>query len=313
MAGLLCNIFMYLSNSISLSDAISVYLDWKQTYTITACTEYKRRLEDLVNYLGGNYILQDITPIQITNFVNYLKQKPVKKGGVLSLSTVSYSIDIIRNFFEFWRGRGVNNINPKEIKRIRHVKKYKEFVTKEDMEDMVEILDERYYSDLIKKLVIHLLWDTGMRVSELCDLKLSDLKEPNEHGVRTAMIRTRKTMRYNLVAWSTETNRLLNQYLGLRLDMEATHEYLLCSNRKSKQSITRRTIERWVKEVTEEAMIDKSISPHSFRHGKAHHMLDQGANHRDIVAILRHANPVSSFHYLSMNENRFVEVAGKYL
>jgi integrase/recombinase XerD len=304
---------MYLSNSISLSDAISVYLDWKRTYTTTACDSYKLRLGDLVAYLGEGSILQEITPIHIANFINHLKQKPLKNGGIISLSTVSYSIDIIRNFFDFWRGRGVSNINPKEIKRIRHVKKYKEVVTKDDFEEMIETLDERYYSDLVKKLAIHLLWDTGMRVSELCDLKLADLGGQKENGLRSAMIRTRKTMRYNLAVWGLETNRLLNIYLGLRLDMEVSHDYLFCSHRGAKNPITRRTIERWVKDTADQAMIDKAISPHSFRHGKAHHMLDQGANQRDIVAVLRHANPVSTFHYLSLNENRFLEVAGKYL
>lgn len=303
---------MYISNLISLQDAISVYLDWKKTYTTTAYPSYKNRLGDLLEYLGGEQVLQEITPIQITDFINHLKQKRVRNGEFISLSTVSYSIDIIRNFFEFWRGRGVNNINPKEIKRIRHVKKYKEFVTKEDFEDMMDTLDERYFSDLIKKLTIHLLWDTGMRVSELCDIKLGDLKEQNQNGLRSAMIRTRKTMRYNLAVWGTETNRLLNLYLGVRLDMDVSHDYLLCK-RKGKEGINRRTVERWVKDIAEQAMIDKPLSPHSFRHGKAHSMLDQGANQRDIVAVLRHANPISTFHYLSMNESRFLEVAGKYL
>ena len=131
-----------------------------------------------------------------------------------------------------------------------------------------------------------------MRVSELCDLKLADLGGQKENGLRSAMIRTRKTMRYNLAVWGQETNRLLNIYLGLRLDMEVAHDYLFCSRRGGSNPITRRTIERWVKDTADQAMIDKPISPHSFRHGKAHHMLDQGANQRDIVAVLRHANPV---------------------
>ncbi len=229
-----------------------------------------------------------------------------------SKTTIAYSARILKNFFWFWHGRGMTNLNPKEIIPIRFISADKEIVTKEDFEDLNDVLDVKYLDDLQKKLVINLLWDTGMRVSELLELKLADISSQGIQGLRTAKIRSRKTMRYNLVVWGSDTNDVLNRYLGIRLCMEQGSEYLLL-NKKTGKRFTPRTIQRWIKDVLDLAGIDKEITPHSFRHGKANEILEQGGNVRDVSAILRHINPQSSFHYLQLSQKRYLETAGKYL
>lgn len=303
---------MIIDNKITINNAIEQYLNWKSNYTTTAVEAYTPRLRNFMEFIGEGSLLSEITPNQVSSFINHLRYEKKFRGNPYSLATVSYSLNILKNFFEFWNGRGMSSINPKEIRNIRYVKTLTEVVTSDDVKSMERTLDFRYYDDLIKLLVVKLLWDTGMRVSELCDIKLEDIKEINSFGQRSAIIRTRKTMQYNYVMWSKETNTILNQYLGIRLSSDATHDYLLMS-KKSNSAITVKTIQRWIKAVAKDALITKTITPHSFRHGKAHKLVDQGAHHRDIVAILRHANPASTYHYLTLNQSRFSEVAGKYL
>jgi integrase len=60
-------------------------------------------------------------------------------------------------------------------------------------------------------------------------------------------------------------------------------------------------------------MLDKNITPHSFRHGKANYILDKGGSVRDVSAILRHVKPESSFHYMQLSSKRYLDVAEKYL
>jgi len=303
---------MIFDNFTPLSLAVEVYLEWKSTYTHYAYQRYKTRLDDFVKFLGADKSISNITGNDIQQYTKQMKNKVTFYGKVYSDTTIAYTTTILKNFFEFWKGRGITQLNPKEIRSIRYVRTYREHVTQDDVDDLFLALDEHYYEDVLMKLVISLLWDTGMRISELVDLNLSDIQPCDPSGKGSAIIRTRKTMRYNLVVWGSETTRLLNRYLGARLCMFPNEEAVFILKKK-KTRMNVRYVQRTLKELCKQAMIDKDITPHCFRHGKAHQMLDQGANHRDIMAVLRHSNPLSSFHYLSLNETHFRQVAEKYV
>ena len=162
--------------------------------------------------------------------------------------------------------------------------------SQEDLDDMSDLLEVNNLQDLQKKLIIHLLWDTGMRLSELLDIKIDDINEQGIDGLRTAKVRTRKSMRYNLVIWGSDTNDLMNRYLGIRLCMDCESKKLLV-NPKTEKVFTPRSVQRWITELSEMANLDKKITPHSFRHGKANYILDQGGSVRDVSALLRHVKP----------------------
>ena len=218
-----------------------------------------------------------------------------------------------RNFFMFWRGRGYKNLNTDEIIPIKFINADKDIVTKDDFELMNDVLSKSYYGDLVRKLVLNILWDTGIRLSELMDIKISDIRDQDKKGLRTAKVRTRKTMRYNLIVWGKETNELLNIYLGIRICMEGIESDYLLINPKTKRRYTHKSIQRWIKEISELAGIDKNLTPHSLRHGKANEILEQGGTVRDVSAILRHVSPNSSFNYLRLSEKRYMQTAAKFL
>lgn len=297
LAGLLCH--------MNIQKSIEIYLDWKQSHTIVAYDRYKIRLSHFMHFIGYNYPLNQIKGDDIVAYHKTME-------GKYSPATIAYSARILRNFFWFWHGRGKVHFNPKEIIPVRFINADKDMVTQSDFEDMNLVLEEGFYADLIKKLVLHLLWDTGMRVSELLELNLSSISEQGSDGLRTAKVRSRKSMRYNLVVWGKQTNRLLNNYLGLRLCI-ATQSDVLLINPKTKRAYTAKSIQRWIKAICHLASINKNITPHSFRHGKANYILDQGGSVRDVSAILRHVKPESSFHYMQLSTKRYQETARKYL
>ena len=94
--------------------------------------------------------------------------------------------------------------------------------------------------------------------------------------------------------------------------MDTTAEELFI-NRKTGKPFNVRSLQRWIKELSELASIEKNITPHSFRHGKANYILDQGGSVRDVSAILRHVKPESSFHYMQLSSERYKSVASRYL
>jgi site-specific recombinase XerC len=117
------------------------------------------------------------------------------------------------------------------------------------------------------------------------------------------------------MVWSKETDVLLNKYLGVRLNIDTKTDALFIRGRSDNAShLTVRSMERWVEAIVVNMGLDSGITPHSFRHGKGHHILNtSGGNVRDIFAILRHVRPESSFHYLSLNQDQFLQTAVKYL
>ena len=291
-----------------IDNAIEKFIEWKGVYSPTGALRYKPRLTKFRNMISTKEYLHDITTEDVIRFHKLMDTDKYSKA------TISYSLVIIKCFFNFWKERGEQVPNPKEIKTIPFVTRLKPVVSKLDFEKLSSCLDEYNFTELKIKLVIHLLWDTGIRVSELIDLNISDFHEPNSEGIRTAQIISKKSSRYNLIAWSKETDNLLNMYLGVRLNQNIYHDALFINlNRKKVKKLDPKTIQRWVKIVTYKAGITKSFTPHSFRHGKAHHMHNNGANIRDVQAILRHINPITTFHYLSLNQKQFLDVAEQHL
>jgi site-specific recombinase XerD len=104
----------------------------------------------------------------------------------------------------------------------------------------------------------------------------------------------------------------MNRYLAMRLCKDTVNTHLLV-NPKTGKTYTPRSIQRWITELTDLAMLDKKITPHSFRHGKANYILDQGGSVRDVSALLRHVKPESSFQYMQLSKKRYEDVARRYL
>lgn len=291
----------------TLQTMIEEYLKWKHSYAPIAAVRYRDRLSPFSEYIHPQKAISLIT---INNIIEY--HASIKNKGY-SPKTIEYSSIILKNFFLFCQGRGVCTLNPTEIRPVRCISPDKELITAKEFGQMSNCLNEQFFEELTRKLVIHLLWDCGMRVSELCDINISDIEETSKSGIRCAKIRRRKARRYNIVVWGTETNKLLNLYLGVRLSLDYPTDALLISRNAQGERITPRSIQRWVKEIAKLAGIEKNITPHCFRHSKAHRVLDEGENIRDVQCILGHSSPISSFHYLGLNKERQLAVSEKYL
>ena len=293
---------------MTIKESIQIYLKWKRSHTTVAYNRYHIRLDKFFKFLEkqDKHLLSKITGDDVVDY-----HEAMEKGGY-SPATIAYSARILRNFFWFWHGRGMTKFNPKEIIPVRFVNADKDIIDRDDFEILDALLGTETLVDIQKKLVINLLWDTGMRISELLDIKLSNINKQGTDGLRSAKVRTRKSMKYNHVVWGKETNTLLNIYLGMRLCIAPESDYLLI-NPKTGQPFTARSVQRWMKALCRDAQLDKNYTPHSFRHGKANNILEQGGNMRDVSVILRHVKPESSFAYTHLCDTRHQKLAGKFM
>lgn len=181
----------------------------------------------------------------------------------------------IRSFFEFTNGRGWTNINLKEILVPRITEKIPVYVVQSEFETMCDTVKD----DSIKLLCLRLLWFTGVRISELCDMTVESLDTTQ----KCAKVNTRKSFRPKQVFWDDVTNDLIIQ----------------CAQGKKGRifNVTPRQVQRWIQDIANKCGIKKHITPHAFRHGMAHQMLDIGVDLPALQDLLGHKHPSSIFRY----------------
>lgn len=283
-----------------IKEEINQYLNWKASYTKSAANRYALHLYRLDKFCHKP--LRDITVIDIVNFRNNLNLK-------YSPANVNYAMIIIKDFLGYYRKQGLIDIDPSLIRIKKVLTRSHYAITEEEYKKMLSVLRDDELWNVQKKIVIRLLWETGVRVSELCALNISDMNSAEPR----ALIVTKKGNREGWIFWSQETHQLVLKFLGVRLcTNQRPHLFM---TEKGHNRPTTRTVERWISDTCTRSGIPKKITPHSFRHGKAHHIINQGGNVKDVQVLLRHSetNPIAAFSYLRMNSMEIEKRASLFL
>ncbi len=218
--------------------------------------------------------------------------------GSIKLATI-----VLGNFFKFYKLQGVNCISPELIKAPKVVSNSYPSITFEEYTLILSLIHPTNFCELQKLCMVRLLYETGCRVSEIADLNWSDIDPLKMNTV----IKTKKNSTMRKIFWSVETHIFIKEFLEIRKEINSTPALfigLMIHNVYSRR-ITTRTIQRILKDLVHESGLTKKITPHSFRHGKAHRILDLGGNPKDVQAILGHCDPASSFTYLQWNDKEF--------
>lgn len=284
-------------------DYIQKYIEWKATYAPRAAVNYRVPLTRFKEFIRKDFPRATID--DVVRFQNLMQDR-------YSASRAAYSVIVLKNFFKFWEHNGKRMIDPYLLRVPRMEHHSHAAVSPEEFKRMEATISVDDFYGIEKLLILRLLWETGMRVSELSDLNLSNVDSEK----RKAFIPTKKTKRPRWIMWSEKTHWLMCRYLGVRICLNQQPALFIAGDRGGRRDrISVRTIQRWVKEIAADANIVKKVSPHSFRHAKAHRILDLGGNPKHISAILGHSenNPMAAFSYLRLNETEFEKIAEQFL
>lgn len=275
-----------------MEEKIRDYLLWKSSYAPAAARSYKTPLLNIRK-------LENLADV-----IEFKKSIEKKYSG----SSQAYAMTVLRDFVKFLSANNLTTIPHHLIKVPRYTPKRRTVCYRDDVEKMLAILDETKFTELRTSVAIRLLADTGMRISELVSLNISDLEKDH------AIIKTKKGFRERVVMWSDQTVKKLNIYLGTRICINTTSP-LFISLHPKRPRITVRQLERNIKEIALRAGIKKNITPHTLRHGKAHDMLDKGANVKHIQVGLGHSelNPRAAFQYIVLDNTEQKHILKKYL
>lgn len=276
---------------MTIQRAIGEYIEWKRSYAPAAAVAY---VPCLKRFAKCEKDIEELNQLDVVRFVE-------REALRIKANTLVWYVNILKDFFGYYRCQ----VNPKLIRRPKFTAEPRQYVTEEEFAKMNAVLNDYEFYQLQKKVAINLLWNTGIRVSELTDINLSDI----ENSKNSAKIITKKNKQYRWIMWSGEAHQLLMRYVGTKICLDQ-HQALFSHRNKR---ITRRTIERWVKDIAKKAGITRRIHPHMFRHGKAHKMLSHGADLNDVKTILGHRTILSTQAYTGLFPDEFERVATKYV
>jgi site-specific recombinase XerD len=205
-------------------------------------------------------------------------------------------------------------MNPALIRTPRISQKSHRAVTEAEYNKIISVIPSNEFLFLRDLVMIRILWDTGVRVSELCDLEITNIDE----NKNSAIISTKKNGKKRIIVWSKETHELLMKYMPIRLELHKIHKTtaLFIGTEKGtgwSLRLTARSVQRRLAFYVNRAGINEKITPHSFRHGWAHKRRDQNAPLAFIQRGLGHLNPISTFVYEQYCDNEFEQKAMNYL
>ncbi len=225
------------------------------------------------NYLNANQGLLNFTnknPEEITqdDVKSYMAEKLTDKSS----STIIVFLSAIRYAFTTILEKDIT-IN---IKRPKREKKIPSVLTKLEVKKLFNSFQNKK-----SKLLVSLIYACGFRVSELINLKISDLDFENKIGhVRQA--KGKKDRIFNIPSFLTKD---LQKFI--KKQNENNQEYLFSG---PNQKLSDRNIQKIVRQATKRADINKKVSPHTLRHSFATHLLEDGVDIRKIQELLGHAD-----------------------
>lgn len=244
--------------------------------------EFLEKLENELRLRGFSHKTIDSYILYNKKFLEFIKKEPlnVKEDDIKkylakkiadgkSARTILLIRAALKMFYDEILKKNIVNIPPPKIARSLPT-----VLTKEEVKKLIERTQNKTH-----KLILMFLYSTGLRISELINLKIKDL-ELNE---RIGWVRGGKGAKDRLFILSQRLIQELKDFLKNRKE----DEYLF-KGRKGK--LTERAVQKAIKKIVQNSGIPKKISAHTLRHSFATHLLEAGEDLRKIQELLGHAN-----------------------
>lgn len=264
---------------------------------------YKRDLEKVRVFLEGKGVteIKKVTSEQLTEYVTYLEENK------FAAATVSRNIASIKAFYHFMMEENMVEEDVSDaLKAPKIEKKVPEILTTEEVVRLLEQPNGTSPKEIRDKAMLELLYATGIRVTELITLKVTDVNL--QMGFITCKDRTKE----RAIPFGMAAKVALSKYLdGTREEMlEIKDSDVLFAN-CSGQPMSRQGFWKLIKYYAKKADIKADITPHTLRHSFAAHLVENGADLRSVQEMLGHSDISTTQIYANMNHNHIREVYAK--
>ncbi|MBO6111519.1 MAG: site-specific tyrosine recombinase XerD [Lachnospiraceae bacterium] len=264
---------------------------------------YRRDLLKLIPWLEARSIT-DVKDVKKEDLALYIRHFEDEKAAPAS---VSRSIASIRAFFNYLEKEGIIEESPAEgMKSPKIEKKLPQIMTQDEVIRLLEQPSGDTPKELRDKAMLELLYATGMRVTELITLKLSDL------NLQMNYVDCHDPNKDRIIPFGIEARNALKNYIEHSREamIENKNEDTLFVN-CSGQPMSRQGFWKLIKYYTKRAGIQMDITPHTLRHSFAAHLVENGADLRSVQEMLGHSDISTTQIYAALSHNHIREVYEK--
>ncbi|MFA6042852.1 MAG: site-specific tyrosine recombinase/integron integrase [Patescibacteria group bacterium] len=256
----------------------------------------------------------DVTIEKVRQFRLFLNRQLNHQKEVLKASTRNYHLIALRAFLKYLAKRDVPSLAAEKVELAKQTERQVSFLEGTDLERFLEAPLKLEQPDLLKardKAILELLFSTGLRVSELANLKKDGINlEKDEFTVRG------KGGKLRIVFLSHNARHWVGAYLKARNDDEPwiflRHDRAIKRSGAEHKPLTSRSIQRLVQHYATVAGITKRITPHTLRHSYATDLLMNGADIRSVQSMLGHASITTTQIYTHVTNQQLREVYQAY-
>ncbi len=290
----------------AMEDSIKKFLSYlyaELNYSPNTISSYEIEIKKYQRFIKEKHInYLELNKDNIRNYLKYLDNKKYKN------SSISKNLSALRSFYNFLviQGKIGKNIfnsihNPKLEKKLPN------FLSEIDMENILEYSENKNFKKDIytnrNLLIMELLYDTGCRASELTNIKLKNI-DFNDRSIRIMG----KGSKERIVYYGEYTEQTIKLYLKDRVELlkNQSSDYLLVS--KTTLKLTTRRIAQIIDEIIKQLAIKNNVTPHTFRHSFATHLLNHGADLRSVQELLGHSSLSTTQIYTHVSNERLRNV-----
>ena len=291
---------------MKIEEAIKKYLEYiikELNYSSLTKVDYQSDLKIYEEYLKRrnlNYL--NITKKDILDYLKFLDDHKY------SNKSISRNLSTLRSFYTYLVEVKVTPENVfRRIHNPKVEKKLPNFLNTVEVENILDSIREDTKENIRDKCLFELLYSTGLRVSELSDLKLKAI-DLTDKSIRVMG----KGSKERIVYFGDYAFKLLQEYLSIREEFLKKGEIDYLFINKIGGKLSRQSIEGIIERISKTYSLNHKFSPHTLRHTFATHLLDEGADIRSVQELLGHENLDTTEIYTHVSNERLREAYLKY-
>ena len=283
------------------------YLEVEKGRSLNTVANYEFYLNRFLNWTKVA-APQQITTDLVRNYRLWLNRQTDHFGRTLKKSTQNYHLIALRSFLKYLAKQDIESLASEKIELAKMPERQIDFLEGDDLARLLETPLKNSEAKIIQlrdKAILEMLFSTGLRVSELANLKKDQINlDKDEFTIRG------KGDKLRLAFLSNQTKYWLKLYQQARRDLAP---FLFIRHDKAKgkkepENLTTRSIQRLIKKYAKAAGITKKVTPHTMRHSFATDLLINGADIRSVQAMLGHASITTTQIYTHITNHQLKEV-----
>ena len=282
------------------------YLKIERGLSMNSISSYENDVISLKDYLLNNKLKESPTECSSETINSFIYNSSKNNSS----RSQARKISGLKSFFKFLVFEGYLKTSPmSNIESPKLGRKLPDILNVEEISKMINSIDEKENFGQRNKTIIEILYGTGIRVSELIELRISNIFF-KENIIRVLG----KGEKERFVPLGIKAKKSINDYINTKRSLqridESSNDILILS--KYGKKLTRHMIFTLIRNISKNCGINKKIRPHTFRHSFAYHLLKNGADLRSIQLILGHENITTTEIYTHLDSKHLLSVMKKY-